>query len=109
MPAALYPPQEFSVRMFHSGFGRTTWVKAMPLGSFIGQILSGLATEHVCAPPDSLTRWTAVPSALARRADAYVCPECGQGHVRVARAQSFGATSTGSVPSIAPRRTRAYA
>jgi hypothetical protein len=60
----------------------------MRLKSMLQALLSYLAAEHVCVPPDMHSGWVAVPERLAEELNAkvYVCPECGQ---HMARSESM--------------------
>jgi hypothetical protein len=43
-------------------------------------VISFLAAEHVCAPPDVGGDWVAIPERVAEKLSSkvYICPECGQ-------------------------------
>jgi predicted RNA-binding Zn-ribbon protein involved in translation (DUF1610 family) len=56
--------------------------------SLLQILLSFLAAEHVCVPPDVKSGWIAISEQLAEQlsANVYECPECGQ---HLARSESL--------------------
>ncbi|KWT69418.1 hypothetical protein APY04_1501 [Hyphomicrobium sulfonivorans] len=72
----------------------------MPQNSLFARFRNRFAAEHRCVPPDQLSHWAPVPSSYARGGDAYVCPECGQCHVRAYRQFDVPADMRSSVPLI---------
>jgi hypothetical protein len=56
--------------------------------SLLQTLLSLLAAEHVCVPPDVNSGWVAISEQRAEQLEAstYVCPECGQ---HMARSESL--------------------
>jgi predicted RNA-binding Zn-ribbon protein involved in translation (DUF1610 family) len=58
--------------------------------SIVRILLSYLAAEHVCVPPDSATGWAAISEGAAVEgigSTVYACPECGQHLARSRDAQ----------------------